>query len=364
LSDTKGSLRNTLKTLVSLSGVSGFEQEVVGYVRDRLQASADEVKVDQYGNVIATRRGREKAPKLMFSAHMDEIGFIVKSIQPDGYLRFDRIGGAGDGLLSCREVRVSGHPGLIGSKSGHHGSPEELMRVTPIDDLYVDVGASSASEVAAMGISVGDPISFVGHLQSFANPDRVSGKAMDDRVGVAILIQVLDELRDVELFGSFCAVATVLEQIGFRGATMVTATVRPDYAVTIDGVPSADTPDLSLTRDIPVKLGEGPVVLVAGSTRNNKNIGSIAHPAMKHHLLAAADAEAIQVQLASLLDRGSPESATVHIANGGIPTINVGVPRRYSYSPHEVVDLNDVAKAVKLLVRFAKDMEKHQLKFM
>ena len=131
MSDTKGSLRNTLKTLVSLSGVSGFEQEVVGYVRDRLQASADEVKVDQYGNVIATRRGREKAPKLMFSAHMDEIGFIVKSIQPDGYLRFDRIGGAGDGLLSCREVRVSGHPGLIGSKSGHHEMLNEFLARAP-----------------------------------------------------------------------------------------------------------------------------------------------------------------------------------------------------------------------------------------
>jgi putative aminopeptidase len=360
LNKTKHALRDTLKELVSLPGVSGFEQEVVAYVRDRFQASADEVTVDRYGNVIASRRGRTKAPKLMLSAHMDEIGFLVKSIDADGFLRLDRIGGAGDGLLSCREVRVGRHAGLIGSKSGHHGSPEELMRVTPLSELYVDVGASSASEVSDMGIRIGDPVSFVGHLRSFANADRVSGKAMDDRVGLAILIQVLDELKDTELFGSFCAVATVLEQIGFRGATMVTARVRPDYAVTIDGVPSADTPDLSLTRDIPVKLGHGPVVLVAGSTRNNKNLGSIAHPAMKHHLLSAARAEAIQVQLASLLDRGSPESATVHLANGGIPTINVGVPRRYSYSPHEVVDLNDAAKAVKLLARFAREMEKHQ----
>src|SRR5690606_7517703 len=133
--------------------------------------------------------------------------------------------------------------------------------------------------------------------------------------------------------------------------------VRPTYAITIDGVPAADTPDLSMTRDIPVHLGGGPVVLVAGSTRNNKNIGSIAHPAMKHHLLAAADSAGIDVQLASLLDRGSPETATIHIANGGIPTINVGVPRRYSYSPHEMIDLNDAAKAVALLTQFVRDME-------
>jgi endoglucanase len=360
MNSTKMALRETLKHLVSLPGVSGFEQEVVAYVRQRFQACADNVTVDQYGNVIASRSGREKKPLLMFSAHMDEIGFIVKSIQPDGYLRFDRVGGAGDGLLSCREVRISRHVGLIGSKSGHHGSAEELMRVTPFGDLYIDVGASSAQEVAKMGIRIGDPVSFVGELQSFTSSDRVFGKAMDDRIGVAILIQVVEELKETKLAGSFCAVATVLEQIGFRGATMVTAEIRPDYAITIDGVPAADTPDLSLTRDIPVRLGEGPVVLVAGSTRNNKNIGSIAHPAMKRHLLAAAESAEIEVQLASLLDRGSPESATIHIANGGIPTINVGVPRRYSYSPHEVIDLNDAAEAVKLLTRFAADMEKHQ----
>lgn len=360
MNSTKEALRETLKHLVSLPGVSGFEQEVVAYVRKRFQACAEDVTVDQYGNVIAKRAGRQKEPLLMFSAHMDEIGFIVKSIQPDGYLRLDRVGGAGDGLLSCREVRISGHVGLIGSKSGHHGSPEELMRVTPLSDLYVDVGVSSAQEVTQMGIHIGDPVSFVGDLQSFTSSDRVFGKAMDDRAGLAILIQVVEELKDTKLFGSFCAVATVLEQIGFRGAAMAVDKVRPNYAVTIDGVPAADTPDLSLTRDIPVKLGAGPVVLVAGSTRNNKNLGSIAHPAMKRHLLAVAESEAIEVQLASLLDRGSPESAAIHIANGGIPTINVGIPRRYSYSPHESIDLNDAAKAVKLLTRFAADMEKHQ----
>jgi putative aminopeptidase FrvX len=359
MNTTLSGLRATLADLVSLPGVSGFEQEVVSYVRDRFARTADSVSVDRYGNVVGRKIGQQEGPLLMISAHMDEIGFIVKSIQPDGFLRLDRIGGAGDGILSCRQVKVSGHIGLIGSLSGHLGSAEALARVPTLRELYVDVGASSATEVANMGIQIGDPVSFVGDLKGFSSDHLVFGKSMDNRAGLAILIQLMEELKGTELFSSFAAVATVLEQIGFRGAGMVATQLRPDYAISIDGVAAADTPDLSLIHDIPVSLGRGPVVVIASATKGNKNIGTIAHPAMKRYLLNTATKEKIDVQVVNLLDRASTEAAVIHLANGGVPTINVGVPRRYSYSPHEMINLNDAAKAVKLLKAFVCGMAEH-----
>ena len=356
---TKEALRQTLRDLLLLHGVSGAEAPVVRYVRHRLGDLADSIEIDRYGNVIATKRGRQPAPMLMISAHMDEIGFIVKAVEPNGFIRFDRIGGAGDALLSCRQVDVNGRFGLIGSISGHLGSAEQLVRVTPASELYIDVGASSADEVAAMGIRIGDPVSFVGELAEFAGGDRVCGKGMDDRAGVAIMIQVLAELRDDVPFGCVAAVGTVLEQVGHRGAAMAAFRLKPDYAIAIDGVPAGDTPDLSLTKDIPVAMGQGPVVLLATSTGAQNIRGNIAHPAMKRYVLAAAETDGVSVQLATTINRGSTEAGLIHISNGGVPAISIGVPRRYSYSPHEAIDLNDAAGAVTLLTRFIRDMENH-----
>ena len=124
----KDELRHTLHDLACLHGISGFEQQVCRYVRQRFSTLVEEVEIDRYGNVTATKRGRQSTPRLMISAHMDEIGFIVKGIEPNGFLRFDRIGGAGDALLSCRKVDVAGKFGLIGSISGHLGSADRLSR--------------------------------------------------------------------------------------------------------------------------------------------------------------------------------------------------------------------------------------------
>jgi endoglucanase len=356
---TKAELKTTLRDLSALHGISGFEQAVVRYTRDRVAGLVDEFDIDRYGNITATKRGRHKNPVLMISAHMDEIGFIVKGIEPTGYLRFDRIGGAGDGLLGCRKVEVNGRFGLIGSISGHLGSAEMLARVTPISELYIDVGASSAAEVASLGIRVGDPVSFVGDLAEFTGGNRVCGKGMDDRAGLAILIQSLVELKEETPFGCVQAVATVLEQVGHRGAAMAAYRNQPDYAIAVDGLPASDTPDLS-TTDVSVTMGQGAVVLLANSTGAQNIRGSIAHPAMKRFLIAAADDEHIPIQLAATVNRGSTEAGLIHVSRGGIPTISVGVPRRYSYSPHEMIDLRDAVAAVRLIKSFVRRMEHHK----
>jgi len=355
----KAGLKQTLHELSRLHGISGFEQEVVRYTQKRFGEFVENVDTDRHGNVTATKQGRvSTAPRLMVSAHMDEIGFMVKAIESNGYLRFDRIGGAGDALLSCRKVDVNGHFGLIGSISGHLGSPEQLVRVTPLKELYIDVGASSADQVATMGIRVGDPVSFVGELAEFSGGDRVCGKGMDDRAGLAILIQVLSELKGEITHGSVHAVATVLEQVGHRGASMAAYRIRPDYAIAIDGVPAGDTPDLSTTQVSPCTMGKGAVVLLATSTGSVNVRGNIGHPSMKRYLLAAA-ADRIPYQFATTINGGSTEAGLVHMSREGIPAISVGVPRRYSYSPHEMIDLNDAVAAVNLIVQFIREMKTH-----
>lgn len=355
----KEAIRRTLRELTQLHAASGFEQAAVRYVTGQLAGLADRVDVDRYGNVTALKQGQEERPRLMVAAHLDEIGFVVKGIEPDGFLRFDRLGGQGDALLLCRRVRVNGHFGVIGSKSGHLLAPEEASRVPPLGDLYIDVGAASAGAVAALGIRVGDPVTFEGELAEFSGGARVCGKAMDDRMGVAVLLQLLRELAGTVPAGSVHAVFTVLEQIGLRGATMAASRIAPDYAIAIDGLSAGDTPDTSRTRDVPVVMGQGPVVLLAASSGPTNVRGSIAHPAMKRYLLAAAEAEGIPVQLATHIARGSTDAAAIHLSHGGVPTISVGVPRRYSYSPNEVVDLGDLALAVRLLARFVRDMAQH-----
>jgi putative aminopeptidase FrvX len=355
----KSGLKQTLHDLSRLHGISGFEQAAVHYTQKRFKESVEDVDIDRYGNVTATKRGHDSlAPRLMVSAHMDEIGFIVRAVEPNGYLRFDRIGGAGDALLGCRKVDVNGHFGLIGSVSGHLGSAEQLGRVTPLKELYIDVGASSAEQVAAMGIAIGDPVSYVGELAEFAGGDRVCGKGMDDRAGLAILIQLLSELKAETPHGSVHAVATVLEQVGHRGAAMAAYRIHPDYAIAIDGVPAGDTPDLSSTQDIPCTMGKGAVILLASSTGSVNVRGNIGHPAMKRYLLKAAG-DQIPYQFATTINGGSTEAGLIHISREGVPAISVGVPRRYSYSPHEMIDLNDAAAAVNLMVQFIREMPYH-----
>src|SRR5438067_1874369 len=168
--------------------VAGFEREMAVYLRDALAPHADEVSVDRYGNVTAVRRGRVDGPRLMLAAHLDEVGLIVKAVEPTGFLRVHQLGSYPESMFANRRVWVNGRFGVAGVKSGHLQSEAERQRVVPIRELYVDVGADSAAEVAALGIRIGDPVAILGELEEFADPDRIAMKAADDRTGCATLV--------------------------------------------------------------------------------------------------------------------------------------------------------------------------------
>jgi putative aminopeptidase FrvX len=349
----KQALCSRLAAMTALDGVSGHEQAVVAYLRDALTPLADDVRVDSMGNVFATLAGQGRAPHLMLEAHSDEIGATIKSVQPDGYLRILGVGGVSPAMLVGRNVRVNGHHGVIGVKSGHLQTLEERKRVAEVHELYVDMGAGSAEAIAAMGIRVGDAVAYDSPLQNYTDPDRVSGKAIDNRIGCAVLLQVLEDLDHRSPAGTLSVVICVQEEIGLRGAHVASYTAQPDYAVAVDTFMSGDTPDVDYYRDLNAAIGRGPVLLLANSAH-------IGHPAVNRYVREAAQAAGVPLQ-ESMVGQGmaATDAGAIHLTRSGIPTAQLSLARRYSHTPICTLDLNDAAAAVRLLGSFVDRMERH-----
>ncbi|MGI6343848.1 MAG: M42 family metallopeptidase [Bacillota bacterium] len=357
----KAELKTLLAELTALPGISGQEQAVVKHLVDRLRPLADEVEVDKFGNIYALKRGAAGGPRLMIAAHSDEIGMMVKSIERNGYLRLQKVGGTLDPLLLGRKVRVNGYTGIIGVKAGHMQTPEERTRVVSANNLYIDLGVDSADAVRALGIRVGDPIVYDAELDSLGgNPDRVFGKAVDDRIGCALLIKLLESLQGQSLPGDLYAVVTVQEEVGLRGATVAAHRVNPDLAIALDTVPAGDTPDINTSRELPIVLGRGPAiqVLSGGSGR-----GLLLNPAVKNWIVGIADEAQLPYQLA-VFSGGTTDASAMHLVRDGILAAAVTIPRRYSHSPVEMLDLNDAVATLRLLQELCQHLgEISQLSF-
>ena len=346
----KSELMATLKDLTKLHAPAGFEQPVVRYLRDAFAPLADAIEVDSFGNLYALKRGRADHPRLMVEAHSDEIGGVVKSILPDGFLKIDRLGGVLDALIVGRKVWVNGHLGVVGAKSGHLQSADERVKVQVMDAMYVDVGASSADEARAMGIELGDPWVWLSELETMTNTDRLVGKAIDNRISCAILLQLFRELRGAEIGGTLVGVVTVQEEVGLRGAKVAAEHAAPDYAVVVDTFMSGDTPDVNYYREMPTGIGRGPVMLLANS-------GHIMSAAMKTIMDDAARRAGVVYQRATVIGKSNTDAASVHLAREGIPTAGLGICRRYSHSPVETMDINDAVGAVRWLRALADSMD-------
>lgn len=342
----KQRLKTLLSELTAITGLAGQEKQVVKHVVSLLEPVADRVEVDGFGNIFALKQGTKPGPRLMIAAHSDEIGAMVKSVEKDGFLRFQKVGGTLDSLLIGRKVLVKGYVGIIGAKAGHMQSAEERKKVIEAADLYIDVGADSQEAVAQLGINVGDPIVYIADLDSLGgNPDRVFGKAVDDRVGVALLVLLLESLAGQDFAGELHVVITVQEEVGLRGATVAAHRVNPDLAIALDTVPAGDTPDIDTLKELPIYIGRGPVlqVLSGGGTR-----GFLLNPSVKEFMVTMATKAQVPYQLA-VFSGGNTDAASMHLVRDGILSAALTIPRRYSHSPVEMLDLNDALQALALL---------------
>lgn len=346
----RGELKSLLGELAAIDGVSGHEQAVVSRLRDLFQAEAFEVDVDSYGNLYARVNEGGRGPSLMIAAHSDEIGAVVKSIEPNGMIRFERIGGIVETLIIGRQVRIRGHRGVVGVKAGHIQTADERGRAPGIRELYVDMGMDSDTDVASLGIRVGDAIAYDAPMQELANPNRVSGKALDNRVSCAVLVLLARRLKGASLDSTVHLVVTVQEEVGLRGAMMAAYRVNPDAAIVVDTVPSGGTPDVDYHRDLRMKIGDGPVLALA--SRGGAS-GHIHHPGMRDFLRSCANDAGIRVQ-ESIFYGGTSDVSAVHLQRGGIPSGVINIARRYSHSPVEMLDIDDAVDTLLLLEHAAR----------
>ncbi len=341
--DLLNALRTDLAELTALHAPSGAEQSVIARLRDLFTPLVDAVSIDHMGNLTATREGSPGAPHLVVSAHADEIGAMIASIEPDGFLRLLPIGGVQPRLLEGRSVWVGGRPGVIGARSGHLTPRSEYGQSLSLADLYVDLGVDSAAEVEALGVRVGDPVVVLSELRTLAGA-RVAGKGIDNRASCVLLLHLLRRLQGRTLSHRLTALVTVQEEVGLRGAEVAYARLRPDLAIVVDTFPAAGTPD---TRHLAytARIGQGALITPASGAGE---AGFLLPRAARDALIAAAQHAGVPYQLA-VTGGGMSDAAAAHLVGGGITTLEVKIPRRYSHSPVELLDLRDLVAALALV---------------
>jgi len=322
-------MKSLIKNLVEAVGPSGYEDQVRDLVRSLVEAYADEIRVDALGNLIV-RKG-QKSPdglRVMLSAHMDEIGIIASHIDENGFVRFTSIGGLNPLYLMGGRVKfVNGVQGTINSER-----LETAERIPSFDRLFVDVGAGSRSDCK---VRVGDVAIFDRPFLDLG--DRLVSKAMDNRIGVAVLVETLRQIKQTphELYFVF----SVQEEVGLRGATTAAYGVDPDLGLAVDVTRTGDTPK---GIKMEVSLGKGPTVKVRDS-------GMLADPRVVRWLVDTAEKAGLPYQL-EVLEAGTTDARSIQVTRAGVPSSCVSIPCRYIHSPSEMVDFRDVQNAVNLLV--------------
>lgn len=343
--DEINALREDLAELTALHAPSGSEQPVIARLRDYFTPLVDEIHVDHMGNLTATRNGPQDAPHIVVSAHADEIGAMVASIEPEGFLRLLPLGGVQSRLLEGRAAWVAGRPGVIGAHSGHLTPASKHSQGTSMEELYVDLGVDSAAEVEALGVHIGDPVVVISELRDLAGT-RVAGKGIDNRASCVVLLHLLRSLHHHPLPCRLTALVAVQEEVGLRGATVAFTRLHPDLAIVIDTFPAAGTPD---TRGIAytARIGKGVLITPASTAETH---GFLLPHAAQRVMTTAAQRAGIPYQLGVISGSGSvTDAAAAHLVAGGIATLEMKIPRRYSHSPVEVIDLRDLAAVLSLV---------------
>lgn len=334
---------NLLKELTETPGVPGYETPIRLVVRKYLEKYG-ELTQDKIGSVICRKAGTSDKPRIMLAGHMDEVGFMVKQITPEGFIKFIPLGGWFDQVLLGQRVIVQSKNGdvvgVIGAKPPHLLSSDEREKVVKRKDMYIDIGATSKEEVEKAGIKLGDPIIPRADFVELAGGSTYLSKAFDDRVGTALVISTLQELQHKDHPNTVFGVATVMEEVGIRGATTSVRAVDPDVAIILESDIAGDVPGIK-PEESSIKLGQGPTVLLYDARM-------IPNLRFRDLVLETAEQVSVPMQL-SAIEAGATDGGAIHLHGIGVPTIVICVPTRHIHSHSSIIHRQDYDYAVKLI---------------
>lgn len=317
-----------LKNLCLLNGISGDEHRVRDFIINQIKDYADDISVDNLGNILVFKKGKNKAQKkLMLSAHMDEVGLMVTDITSSGYIKFDEVGGIDKRILLGKEVGIgSGNiSGVIGVKPIHLAKGDESSEIPSLSDMYIDIGADSREE-ALKHISYGDSINFISEFTE--TDDRIISKALDDRFGCFVLINMIKSELDYDMNFAF----VVQEEVGLRGARVAAYSIAPDYALVIESTTAADVPEIDSTKQV-CNLSQGAVISVMDRA-------TIYDKELVKEAFECAESIGVKSQYKRAVAGGN-DSGAIHQSRGGVRTLAVSLPCRYIHSPSCVADKQD-----------------------
>lgn len=338
------SRRAFLDDLLATPSPSGFETAAQRVWIDYVSAFADDVTTDAYGNAVAVHEGDPDAPTVALAGHADEIGFIVRDVLEEGFLRIAPVGGSDRTVSKGQHVTVHADEpvqGVVGQTAIHLRDPAD-DEYQAIKEQFVDVGATDAEE-AREHVSVGDPVTFSSGVEELVG-SRIAARGIDNRTGVWVAAEALRRAVAADVDATVYAVSTVQEEVGLQGARMVGYDLASvDAFVAVDVTHATDNPDVDAEHRGPVELGSGPVVAR----------GSANHPVLVDLARDAADDAGIDVQFQAAGTRTGTDADAFYTARGGVPSLTVSIPNRYMHTPVEVVDLEDLDRVADLLAAVA-----------
>ena len=341
-----------LKELTEASGVPGYEAEISSIIYKNFKNFGKLTK-DKMGSIICEKEGKSRSPKIMLASHMDEIGFMVKHITKEGFLKFTPLGGWWDQVLLTQPVKIITNKGevvgVIGAKPPHLLPQEERNKVVLKKNMYIDVGAVSKDEVEEIGIRVGDPVIPYSNFNILSTSDTYMSKAFDDRVGCGVVISTLEKLKKTSHPSTLYATATVQEEVGVRGANTSVEMVDPDIAFILESDIAGDVPGIR-PEESSTKMGGGPSLLLYDARM-------IPNLKLRDLVIETAKKEKIPLQFTTM-EGGATDGSVIHLHKYGVPTVVLGVPTRHIHSHNSIIRRSDFDNTVKLLVALIKSLNK------
>lgn len=340
------SLNDFLIRILNAHSPSGSEENVISLFVDFITPYISEIRIDALGNCIALKKGTGNR-KIMLMAHADEIGLMINYIDDRGFLYFKCIGGLDCNLLPSRQVSILGEngtvTGVIGKKPIHLMGQDNLNKSLQPEDLWIDIGVKDKAEAESL-VNIGDVVTLLSNTNILAN-DYIISKSTDDRVGIAILAGVAQNIKQLSLGVDVFLVASVQEEIGARGAQVATNAILPDEGIAIDVTHATDYPTMSPIKDGDISLGGGVVIPFGPNMNKCINIS----------LMDTAKTNGIPFQKEAIAGPTPTDARMIQIAGAGIRTGLLSIPCRYMHTPNEIISVHDVDSAVSLLTEYLKN---------